>query len=225
MTIESPARLRQKLYQYWQDNLPDWEPGFQVFYSPIEQQPILFVGINPGGDAGDFEGDRRRFENGKFSITRTCHDYLSDDPPEIGRKTRPVLGDEIIANSVKTNINFFRSEDTKTFEKEVSNASQHKKQCRDWVWDIIEYVDPDVIIAEATAGAYDPLKDHVLNDVTEVSVDKPQGYRITCVAITPDRTIVGYPLPTGQNQYFDANTDGIRTVVHEVIADNTALDL
>ena len=223
-------KIQYEVYQYWKENHQDWEEGFQVFYSPAnESASILILGINPGsGENTDrFKKELNWFEQNDFSLPDEHH-YLCNSRP-LGDEMVDLLGETIIENSVKSNVNFFRSKTREELKEELSSLDRMDE----WIETLIQKIDPDVIIAEGI-GAYNTLTSEFVDVVEEekqkreIEVDgKDQNYNICCVAQTSKDTVVGIPHLTGRGSYVydESHKKIMRDTIRSIIEKNTSINI
>lgn len=112
--------FQEEVFRYWK-----W--GFRVFYGPVFPNPdLLILGFQPGGGPEDFlEHHLDRYERGDFSVPQE-HEYLIENY-RIARQMRDKVlngNKNILENSIKSNIIFFRAPDISRWE----NLPDEKKQ-------------------------------------------------------------------------------------------------
>lgn len=113
--------------------------GYAIFYSPVVPKPdIMILGYNPGGASDSFNANEVKVPSE--------HDYIKGDY-KLAQKMKIVfeeLKPEIsLENTLKLNLIFFRSKRASDFvNKELINF------CKEKVEEIIQKIEPKVIIAE-----------------------------------------------------------------------------
>ena len=157
-------------YRFWQtleNAYPFWRSGFMVFFSPVRPNAgVLILGANPGGDATAFNVPLA-------TSIPSSHDYFTYGYP-LAEQMRRLFGHinqtEMLKDSVKLNMNFFRSRDSgewKTAPEPIRQSMESFSLER--VRRIIAAVKPKVIIAEGTA-AFDTLRRELAGGPEEVVV-------------------------------------------------------
>lgn len=192
--------LRREVFEFWQTNYSHWKPGFQVWYGPVEQtKTTLILGVQPGGDEGSFVNKRNQFEAGIFSLP-TEHDYLTSNY-DLARDTRKAVPKKVIERSVKTNLNFFRAPREIDWENGLDEASRKEIEefCFIRIDELVQQLEPDLIITEGTASVYDKLKSEwgfSTNLEQKHTVGENREERLICVSHTDDFTVVGLKHPS-----------------------------
>lgn len=230
------ANLRKEVWEFWKDlenEYPGWEDGFQVFFGPVnETAPILILGINPGGDADAFENNRENFEAGDFCLD-SDHHYLrkGDESPALGDEMLDLIGETIIRNSVKSNVNFFRSANTDLLDERLEGVSSPQEKCFEWVDEIIERVNPEIILCEGLR-AYNDVRGHIINSNTQECTRREiagKNCKIVCVAETETCPVIGIPHLSGQaGQYYnytDEHKQLMQDTIYEEVERNTDLTI
>jgi hypothetical protein len=201
--------VREEVYEFWKTNYRNWDPGFQVWYGPVDSQKnVLIIGMQPGGDEDSFENKRIRFEEGEFSLPEE-HDYLTSDF-DLARDTGKAVPKQLIEQSVKTNINFFRAPRDSDWEEGLDENSRKDIEAYSLkkVQELIQRLDPDLIITEGT-GVYEELisdlefstdmeKKHQIGDKEETLVYVGNGDGFTVVGLK--HPSAGWGLGTEQYQ-------------------------
>jgi|GEM_PF-5845537 len=127
--------------------------GMSIFYSPVVKNPkFLVIGDNPGGSEGPV-----------VTSPPTSHAYFprsgKDDFP-LAEKMRLIFeeADQLdeLRSSVKLNRVFFRSPNKEELRKD-GLWDELKQWCEPHVRDIIQYVEPNYIIAESI-DTYDTIR-------------------------------------------------------------------
>ena len=166
---EKAKQILDSVQKYWkelQDKYPQysslWRSGFSVFYSPVSQNPqFMLIGINPGGD-------ERCFDETRDSKIPLEHEYFKEDYPlaEIMRDIFKRAGlEQELRQSVKTNLNFFRSKSEEQWSEIETNLKKEIESfCEKRVKEFIEVAKPRVIFCEAFSVLERLLK--ILNQET-----------------------------------------------------------
>lgn len=138
------------------------ESAYEIFYSlPRKCSTLMIIGENPGGDwkKSKFEtpvrnGSLRRILEGTlphnyFAVEGTKDDYDTARMMRLLFQTH-LNAQEVLRNSVKLNLNFFRSSTRKQWEKDVPLEFSNRVLafCRSKVLDIISTLAPRVILTE-----------------------------------------------------------------------------
>jgi len=147
-------KLTQEVYQNWltwKNNYSFSTSGFSVFYSRPRPNPdLLIFGFNPGGDDEGF-----KLERDSHLPDKDFHDYFQDGDGDypLAKKMRGLFKaigkEEILKNSVKLNLIFFRSTDKNQW-KEIKKPlrQEMEKYCFSKVKDVINVLQPKVILTE-----------------------------------------------------------------------------
>ena len=151
---EKAREILDSVQRYWkelQDKYPQysslWRSGFSVFYSPVSQNPqFMLIGINPGGD-------ERCFDETRDSKIPLEHEYFKEDYrlAEIMRDIFKGAGlEQELKQSVKTNLNFFRTKSKKQWSEIEANLKKEIESfCEKRVKEFIDVAKPRVIFCEA----------------------------------------------------------------------------
>lgn len=224
---EWSENLRREVFEYWKSNYSHWNPGFQVWYGPVDSsKDTLILGIQPGGDESAFERPLRRFEAGDFSLD-TEHHYLASNF-DLANATRKVVPREIIERSVKTNINFFRAPSQTIWKNGLPEESRNEieKFCFSKVSETMKRIDPELVITEGTASVFDQLKsawdlstDCQLNH--EISDNRTE--RLVCVSRNAEFDVVGLKHPSSGRGLGSKEYERMRKTVVKV-ANESVLD-
>lgn len=211
--------VRKEVFEFWKGKYNHWEPGFQVWYGPVDSdKTVLIIGIQPGGDEDSFENKRTRFEEGDFSLPEE-HDYLTPDF-DLARDTTKAVPKEIIEQSVKTNLNFFRAPEESDWEEGLDEKSRTEMEEFSFkkVEELIQRLEPDLIITEGTASVYDKLKSE-LNFSTDMEREHEVGddkERVVCVGQLEDLTVIGLKHPSSGRGLGAEQYQEMRNVIQEV---------
>ena len=166
---EKAKEILDSVQKYWkglQDKHPEysslWKSGFSVFYSPVSQNPqFMLIGINPGGD-------ERCFDETRDSKIPLEHEYFKENYPlaEIMRDIFKQAGlEQELKQSIKTNLNFFRSKGEKQWNEIEANLKKEIESfCEKRIKEFIEVAKPRVIFCEAFSVLERLLK--ILNQET-----------------------------------------------------------
>jgi len=217
---EWAERVQRETYEFWKENYQDYTPGFQVWYGPVnESKTTLILGIQPGGGERDFTTDRDRFNKGDFSLHKQ-HDYLTSDY-NLASATRRVVPEEIIRQSVKTNLNFFRAPNEANWATSMDADSRRdiEEYCIQRVNELVQLLNPDLIITEGTASVYDKLR-----SMWEFSTDTERTHqvgnreeRLYCVSQDRDRAIVGLKHPSSGRGLEEGDYQLMNQAIEEII--------
>lgn len=128
--------------------------GFSIFYGPLRTRPaLMFVGVNPGGLAGDFE-DVDFLAAEKTRQDLPAMEYATETY-SLATRTRDLFNQvgrpDLLASAVKTNLNFFRSRD------QASMPTSDEAFCRELVFDMIRRICPRVLFCESI-GVLDVIR-------------------------------------------------------------------
>lgn len=147
---------------------PQLKHGYSVFYSPVKLNPdLMIIGVNPGGSNEDFNRE-------KALLVPTEHEYITENYP-IAKKTKGLFESigkiKTLDNSIKLNLNFFRSKDMAEWKETDSQIRKELESfCRDKVMEIINTLKPRIIIAEGVGETYPKLKELLSNPQDEKEV-------------------------------------------------------
>lgn len=189
-------QLMAEVHQLWESLKDQLPKGYAVFYSPVRKNPgLMIIGFNPGGAKHDFCPVR----DSKIPLE---HEYVTEKYPMADRMWRlfdRIRSSQILENSVKLNLVFFRSRNTtewnnidKTLRKQLEDFSFNK------VRDIINTLQPKLILAEGLV-TYRYLKDLMFigrNDEEENIVHNGPKTLMLSIGSGPIR-LVGIRHPTG----------------------------
>jgi len=207
---EKAKEILDNVQRYWkglQDKHPEysslWKSGFSVFYSPVSQNPqFMLIGINPGGDESCFDETR----DSKIPLE---HEYFKENY-HLAKTMRYIFKEagleQELKQSVKTNLNFFRSKGEKQWNEIEANLKKEIESfCEKRIKEFIEVAKPRVIFCEAFSVLERLLK--ILNQETsQLMIDyrssKPSDrlYRLYQSFKFKDfyvNGIIGIPHPTG----------------------------
>jgi hypothetical protein len=187
---------QEDVYDYWKSEHSDWEYGVKMFSSPVrESADILILGYQPGGGVDAFDYYHDTYEEGNFSLPDK-HRYLTADW-KLARKMRDLFGEntELLADSVKSNIIYFRAPDIATWERlEEKRRNEIEQFCFGYVQELVEQVNPSVILAEGIS-TWDELRSLLsINTGTQI---KRGNHRLVCVSETDDPKVIGIMHPSG----------------------------
>jgi hypothetical protein len=167
--------------------------GFDVFYSPIFENPdLMILGYNPGGD------EDSNFTPESALATRLEHEYFTENYRlAVMMKTifHKIDKIELLRKSVKLNLIFFRSRNKNqyiTIPKNIRNEME--EFCFDKINQIISRLNPKVIITEGVQ-TFDILK-RILEKSGLLFLSEPRkpeekGRRVCCKAEAGSMKIIG----------------------------------
>ncbi|MDL1955774.1 MAG: hypothetical protein LWW95_01785 [Candidatus Desulfofervidus auxilii] len=223
--FEKAKEILDNVQRYWkelQDKYPEysslWKSGFSVFYSPVSQNPqFMLIGINPGGDESCFDETR----DSKIPLE---HEYFKEN--YLLAKTMRYIFEKAgleqeLKQSVKTNLNFFRSKGEKQWNEIEANLKKEIESfCEKRIKEFIEVAKPRVIFCEAFSVLERLLK--ILNQETsQLMIDyrssKPSNrlYRLYQSFKFKDfyvNGIIGIPHPTGSVPRLSKNEEEKRKI-------------
>ena len=156
--------LLERVHDRWHKNETTYPAGYAIFYGPLyEQPPLLLIGDNPGGDEspvpekGPYAAEKERWALDRMEYL----DYQQDPSYPLAVRTTALFDEaghrDVLGQAVKTNACFFRSRSSSEVRKE------------DWTWcmdqlrDIVEHVDPAVLLCESV-GTFDWVLQHLYPD-------------------------------------------------------------
>ena len=115
------------------------------------------------------------------------HEYITEDYP-LARKTRDLfksLGKlELLGNSVKLNLNFFRTKSDQDWEAlDVDMRTELENFCTNKVREIVTRLKPKIVIAEGIGKTYPRLKEILFDgakDLMNVKGSNGRNIYISC---------------------------------------------
>lgn len=192
------SETKKKWDEYKGKSLIIEHNGFAVFYSPFNRNPdLMIIGHNPGIGNNDGEFDWKR-----EATIPDVHDYIRMEYRLAIKQNRlwtEMDRLEILQNSVKINLLFFRSQNIAEWngiEKEIRKPLEDF--CIDKVKEIIEHLKPKKILCEGV-GTFDIFINRVLKPKTQpLEIRNRENKRLFISAIyNDDFDIIGIPHPTG----------------------------
>ena len=195
--LKGTENLWEKMYKY--------EPGFSVFYTPLKYEPeLMILGMNPGGSEKDFDLTKAR-------LIPKDHDYFITypDPYRLAEKMNNVFKNigkmPLLKNSVKLNVNFFRSKNQEGWNKINPELRKEAESfCKDKVKEIIEKLKPRTILAEGI-GSHEIIKKNLgIEKLSDELVSSPESKQALFIE-TVDSPIPLYGIahPTGARGVFE----------------------
>ena len=189
------------LWQRLEGQYPFWQSGFAVFYSPVKDQAkVVVLGANPGGGPTDF---RLR----TAAAIPAMHDYFAYDY-QLAQKMRELFAKagktDLLRQSIKLNLNFFRSKDQAEWKKAPLTARKEmQSHSSREVQDILRRLKPAIVLTEG-AATFDALRT-ILKSVepSEVVVQSPGGRAYMRAKSPWGGLLIGVIHPTGA-QYSSA---------------------
>jgi len=189
----------ESVHNLWCQHRAEYSAGYAVFYGSVSHRPgLMLIGMNPGGDATCFSGEKERISPPSAPMEYIA--YRNDNTYKIAVRTTSLFESigylKLLQESVKTNLNFFRS------RKWEDLPQQRSEECKRIVVDMIERLEPRVILCESVA-VFDTI--HTLLSKTNtiplrhVELNN-MGRRIYLSAVNPGnkiRTVIGITHLTG----------------------------
>ncbi len=182
------------LWAQLEGGYPFWESGFAVFYSPIpERVKLVIVGANPGGGP-------ESFDLATASAIPARHDYFAYDYA-LAKRMKELFAradaTELLKESVKLNLNFFRSRSSEEWRTASSSArARMEGHSQRAVMELLRSTQPAFVLCEGTA-TFDRLLDLIGLTGPEV-VLQSAGRRAYVRAELPwPGTLAGIIHPTG----------------------------
>ncbi len=134
------------VHAIWLRDREEYRAGYAVFYSPTRLRPeLMVIGLNPGGDRTCFSGNKEPLVSADSPMEYIT--YRDDRSYPLAGKTAALFESigllNILAASLKTNVNFFRS------KKWTDLPQQHSAECLRLVLEMIEFFRPKAILCES----------------------------------------------------------------------------
>ena len=132
------------VHSIWKKESEEYPAGYAVFYSPVRINPeLMIIGLNPGGDHLCFSKNKETLIS-----DGTPMEYVRDkESYPLARKTTALFESiglmDLLANSLKTNLNFFRSRNW------TSLSQKHSNECLQLVLKMIKFFKPKAILCES----------------------------------------------------------------------------
>jgi hypothetical protein len=215
--------LQKEVYTLWDTEYRgELDAGFQVWYGPVDNsKQILILGLQPGGGPDSFQEKLDQCEQNEFSLPAT-HEYL--DPQydwDLQRDTKNAVPTDVIENSVKTNITFFRAPRQDDWATILDAETREKLDsfCVENVLELINRAEFDLIITEGTSSVYDTLTSElaVTTDETRThEVGDENEERLVCVGRTDEFSVIGLTHPSSGRGVGSEDYEEMREVVEEV---------
>ena len=157
---EVAQQVIDRVHGIWLQNQSLYPAGYAIFYGPVWVRPkLMLIGLNPGGDESCFSGNKEVLvarEQPMEYIT-----YRNDSTYPIAGRTTDIFESiglmDLLSESMKTNINFFRS------KRWTELPKQHASECIKLLLSVIYKVEPRAILCESI-GAYDILYRHLIKN-------------------------------------------------------------
>ncbi|MFA9503762.1 hypothetical protein ACERIM_13430 [Natrinema sp. H-ect1] len=187
---EWAAEVQRDVWEYWDQEHDDWPYGVKTFYSPVHAETdLLILGFQPGGDGKSSEHD------GDFSTPDTHH-YVNSDW-DLAEEMQKLFSEheEVLNNSVASNVIFFRSPDIDKWDALPSDRRLAiEKFCWNHIEELIYRVDPNVIL---TVGirTFDKVIDRL--DLESKVLEKRGRERLVVSSAESSPQIVGTMHLTG----------------------------
>lgn len=141
--------------------------GYKILYGPPRvEAPIVFLGINPGGDAKDFEKGKRIGEFGEHGGWPSECEY-ADSTWNLARALQIIFNPAFLKACTGLNANFFRSKSVKTWNSLPASVRKRAEQfSADRAKRILEVLSPRLIVTIGF-GPLDKLHDKtsIIRDV------------------------------------------------------------
>jgi hypothetical protein len=190
--------IMKEVDQEWFKFRDKLKKGYAVFYSPPRINPeLMIIGFNPGGDEKAFNRCREnKFPQG--------HEYLKENYP-MAKKMKELFKNmgtlELLQNSVKLNLIFFRSKATDEWKAIEKTTRNHLEEfCLNKVEYIIMKLEPKFILAEGIL-TYRILKNRIFSGkdyIEENPFGESKNLLLTTKFNDPDIRLIGIRHPTGK---------------------------
>ena len=156
-TTKWAENLTKEVYKKWK-RIGKPKNGFRVFYGPVRKNPkLMIISLNPGGDERYFVKDKRKYENGNFSL-RQENFYLQKKNPFGKMIMKLFKGNEsVMEESVITTVLLFRSHDLPQLKRNKKKYAEIKEFANKIVKEIIEVIRPKKILVIGN-GTFDKMK-------------------------------------------------------------------
>ena len=156
-TTKWAENLTKEVYKKWK-RIGKPKNGFRVFYGPVRKNPkLMIISLNPGGDESYFVKDKRKYENGNFSL-RQENFYLQKKNRFGNMIMKLFKGNEsVMEESVITTVLLFRSHDLPQLKRNKKKYAEIKEFANKKVKEIIEVIRPKKILVIGN-GTFDKMK-------------------------------------------------------------------
>lgn len=150
---ETAQSFIDSVHGMWLKNRKIYETGYAVFYSAPRSRPdLMLIGLNPGGGIESFSATKEELMSPDEEMEYIRYRAVPSYP--LAGKTVSLFESigmlDVLGNSIKTNLNFFRS------KKWVTLPQQHAGECQRLVLEMIAVFEPKAVLCEAI-GVFDRL--------------------------------------------------------------------
>ena len=157
MASDFAQEVIDRIHGIWLQHQNEYIAGYAVFYGPVRFRPeLMLIGLNPAGDESCFSGKKEVLVAPEEPMEYLT--YRNDSTYPLAGQTVNIFESigliDLLRNSVKTNINFFRSKKWDKLPK------QHASECLQLVLTMIDKLRPRAILCESI-GAFDILYPHL----------------------------------------------------------------
>ena len=154
-TTKWAENLTKEVYKKWKRI--GTKNGFRVFYGPVTKDPkLMIISLNPGGDEKYFVKDKRKYENGDFSLP--LENFYLKRKNRFGKRMMKLFegNENIMKKSVITTVLLFRSKDLENLKQNKKKYAQIKEFANKTVIEIIEVIRPKKILVIGN-GTFDKM--------------------------------------------------------------------
>ena len=147
------ADLTEEVFEKWKE-YGEPEYGFKTFVTPVKKNPkFLIIGYNPsvGSGKNTFKTDLLpKYKSGDFSPPSSEENEILNPEYSLARILKNVVfsnHEDLLRDSVKYDLYFFRSNAQKDLEKELGDDYSHMKEyCLNKTRDIIKKIEPEYVL-------------------------------------------------------------------------------
>ncbi len=156
-TTKWAENLTKEVYKKWK-RIGKPKAGFRVFYGPVTPKPkLMIISLNPGGSKKYFDKDKRKYENGDFSLP--LENFYLKRKNRFGKMIMKLFkgNESVMEESVITTVLLFRSHDLDQLKRNKKKYAEIKEFANKKVKEIIEVTRPKKILVIGN-GTFDKMK-------------------------------------------------------------------
>ena len=171
-TTKWAENLTKEVYKKWK-RIGKPKNGFRVFYGPVRKNPkLMIISLNPGGDERYFVKDKRKYENGNFSLRQ--ENFYLEKKNRFGNMIMKLFkgNENVMKKSVITTVLLFRSHDLPQLKRNKKKYAEIKEFANKIVIEIIEVIRPKKILVIGNE-TFDKMKK--IQDIHNEKIKKKFG--------------------------------------------------